>query len=193
MPLKFRPKLDKILELLLYLAYRRPRADKYQVVKFLYLADREHLNRHGRPITFETYYALKYGPVASHAKELMEGRANTIAGAGADRLPFELEEVPHPKKPGEKLVQLGRPLREVNYDKFSKSDIKIIDEIIDKYGELSFDDLYNITHSHFAYRNAWDNRLFYQNRAEMNYIDMVEDDERKAEILEDIAPVAYKM
>ena len=49
MPLEFKPKLDKIVELLLYLAYVRPGADKYQVVKLFYLADREHLIRFGRP------------------------------------------------------------------------------------------------------------------------------------------------
>ena len=39
MPLKFHPKFDKIVELLLYLAHKRPDADKYQAVKFFYLAD----------------------------------------------------------------------------------------------------------------------------------------------------------
>jgi Protein of unknown function (DUF4065) len=63
MALKFRPKTEKIVELMLYLAHKRPDADKYQAVKFFYLADREHLIRYGRPITFENYYAMEYGPV----------------------------------------------------------------------------------------------------------------------------------
>lgn len=193
MPLKFRPKLDKIVELLLYLAYKRPNADKYQAVKFFYLADREHLNRHGRPITFETYYALYYGPVASHAKELLERQRGTMAAAGIDTLPFETKEVPHPTRQNEVILQIGRPLREVDYSKFSKSDLKVFDEIIEKYGDLTFDELYNITHAHFAYRNAWDNKPFYINRAEMDYLDMIEDDARKAAIMEDIAPISSNM
>ncbi len=71
MALKFRPKIGKIVELLLYLAHKRPGADKYQAVKFLYLADKEHFSRYGRPITFEDYYALWYGPVASNALDLL--------------------------------------------------------------------------------------------------------------------------
>lgn len=67
MPLTFQPKLDKIVELLLYLAHTRPGADKYQAVKFFYLADREHIRRYGRPITFGDYVAMSYGPVASNA------------------------------------------------------------------------------------------------------------------------------
>src|ERR1700688_4962714 len=43
MPLEYRPKIEKIVELLLYLAHKRPGADKYQAVKFFCLADREHL------------------------------------------------------------------------------------------------------------------------------------------------------
>jgi hypothetical protein len=39
----------------LYLASKRPGVDKYQAVKFFYLADREHLNRFGRPITFDSH------------------------------------------------------------------------------------------------------------------------------------------
>jgi|SRR5665811_228145 len=193
MPLTFRPKLDKIVELLLYLAHRRPGADKYQAVKFFYLADREHLIRHGRPITFEKYYALWYGPVASHAKELLERKQRTLAAAGIDALPFETEEVPHPTKPGETILKLSRPLREVDLDKFSKSDIEVFNEVIEQYGDLSFDDLYKITHAHFAYRNAWDHRRFYENRAEMYYTDMIEDDERKAQVLEDIGPISSNL
>ena len=45
MPLTFRPKIDKIIEALLYLAHKRPGADKYQAVKFFYLADRDHLSK----------------------------------------------------------------------------------------------------------------------------------------------------
>ena len=62
MPLIFKPKLDKVIELLLYLAHKRPGADKYQASKFFYFADREHLARFGRPISYEPYFALWYGP-----------------------------------------------------------------------------------------------------------------------------------
>ena len=72
MPLKFNAKLDKVVELLLYLAQKCPGIDKYQASKFFYLADREHLARYGRPMSFEPYYALWYGPVPTHALDLLE-------------------------------------------------------------------------------------------------------------------------
>ncbi|MEX0851949.1 MAG: Panacea domain-containing protein, partial [Bauldia sp.] len=97
MPLKFRPKIDKIVELLLYLAHKRPDADKYQAVKFLYLADKEHLNRYGRPLTYEVYYAMDYGPVASVTLDLLNGKLGALQAIQADRLPFETEVVQGPK------------------------------------------------------------------------------------------------
>src|SRR5271169_2700439 len=132
MPLDFRPKLDKIVELLLYLAHVRPDADKYQAVKFFYLADREHLNRHGRPITHEAYFALPYGPVASKAMDLLEEDHWTMTEAGIETLPFETERTMRDDRP---ITYIRAPKREVNRALFSKSDLKVFDEIIMKYGE----------------------------------------------------------
>lgn len=192
MPLIFKPQLDKIVELLLYLAHMRPDADKYQAVKFFYLADKEHLNRYGRPITFETYYALDYGPVASTAKELLEQQPGAMKAAGIKALPFETEEVPG-KTPDKRILYIRAPLRPVDRQLFSKSDLKVFDEVIEKYGKLSFDELYNITHEHFAYKNAWQKRGFFSKRAKMSYEDMIDDQKTKEKIVQDIEPVSANM
>lgn len=188
MPLIFRPNLDKIVELLLYLAHKRPNADKYQAVKFFYLADREHLNRFGRPITSDRYYALEYGPVASIAKDLLEQQANALAAAHIAELPFEVEFAPNKK--GRELLYIRKPKRDVNFSLFSKSDMAVFDEILAKYGDYSFDDLYEITHAHFAYSRAWESRKSGINHAPMRYEDMIDDEKRRADIIEDMAPVA---
>jgi uncharacterized phage-associated protein len=149
--LAFKPKFDKIVELLVYLASKRPHADHYQAVKLLYLADREHMNEYGRPITFETYYALPYGPVATHALDMIKGDRATLAKAGIEKLPIKIRKL-------DKVYYLTGPERDVDFDLFSKSDIKIFDRIIKKYGKKSFDELYEVTHSHHAYKNAWKQR-----------------------------------
>jgi uncharacterized phage-associated protein len=190
MPLRFNPKLDKIVELLLYLAHKRPGADKYQAVKFFYLADREHLNRYGRPITFENYYALSYGPVASNALDLLNHDLDTLKQAGLNALPFQTEI--GKTKNGTETTYIRKPLRDVNYDLFSKSDIKIFDEVIAKYGNCSFDDLFNVTHEHFAYLNAWNHRR-QGNRAQMYYDEMIDDEKKRADVVDDLAPVAEHM
>jgi uncharacterized phage-associated protein len=188
MPLNFRPKYDKIVELMLYLAHKMPGADKYQAVKFFYLADKEHLERFGRPITQEKYVALDYGPVASSVKDFMELDKWTMKKAGIDKLPFDLMEKPRAGK--YPLTQLGAPHREVDFDLFSKSDIRVFDEILSKYGKCSFDDLFNITHRHTAYKRAWEHRSPGAKSAPMLYEEMIESSERRKAILNDIGPVA---
>lgn len=46
--------------------------NKLKALKLVYLADRYHLRRYGRPITGDEYFAMPYGPVASGAKDLAE-------------------------------------------------------------------------------------------------------------------------
>jgi uncharacterized phage-associated protein len=183
--LTFKPKLDKIVELLLYLAHKRPGADKYQAVKFFYLADREHLNRYGRPISFETYFALPYGPVASNAMDLLEREPRALKAAGIEDLPFKTED-----KNG--ITYIREPTRAVDTELFSRTDLQVFDEILDKYGQLSFDELFKLTHGHAAYTNAWEKRGF-GNRSLMEYADMVEDQKKRAAMEEDLAPIAAKM
>jgi len=191
MPLKFRPKLDKIVELLLYLAQRAPGVDKYQAVKFFYLADREHLARYGRPITFDNYYALWYGPVASKALDLIEGDRWVMRAAKIERLPFTttLGKAPN----GSDTIFLSDPLRKVNFDLFSKSDIRTFDEIIEKYKGYSFKQLMDLTHEHEAYKEAWEKRRGDRDHAEMYYEEMIEDKNRRAALVEDLDPVSANM
>jgi len=187
MRLRYKPKIDKIVELLLYLAHIRPGADKYQVVKFFYLADREHLNRYGRPITQEEYFALPYGPVASKAMDLVEQDRWTMKEAGIDVLPFE---VGQETRKGRTVTVLGSPLRDVNADLFSKSDLKIFDEIIAKYGKCDFDELFTVTHEHDAYKKAWGRRKPNSKRAEMYYDEMIESDDMRSAIIEDFGGIS---
>jgi uncharacterized phage-associated protein len=187
-PLIYKPKLEKILELLLYLAYVRPNADKYQAVKFFYLADREHLNRFGRPITQEAYYALPFGPVASNAMDLIERDRIPMRELGIEELPFKVEDVVG--NDGKTITYIREPLRDVDLSLFSKSDIVVFDEIIKKYGHLTFDELFNITHKHYAYRRAWGRRKPGTRRSPMRYEDMIEEAEKRSAILEDFGPVA---
>lgn len=184
--LQFRPRFDKIVDLLVYLAHIKPSRDQYQCVKLFYLADKEHLNRFGRPITFDVYYAFDYGPVASTVLDLIKGYKPTLDEVGITELPIVLE-----KK--EKILTLESPARAVDYDLFSKSDILVFSQIVEEFGEKSFGDLYKLTHSHFAYKRAWENKPKNASRALMFYEDMIDDGPTKSELLHDLEPAAQNM
>jgi uncharacterized phage-associated protein len=186
MRLEFRPKYEKIVELLLYLAHKRPNADQCQAVKFLYLADKEHLNKYGRPITFETYFALPFGPVATHALDMLEGDKVTLQQAHIDRLPFDVQTLG-------KIRFIRAPLRPVNHDLFSKSDLNTFDEVLREHGSKTIDELFQLTHSHFAYRKAWKRRRSGSKREVMDYEDMIDESPSKARVVEELESVASHM
>ena len=48
------------------------RIGKLRALKLVYLADRYHLRKYGRPITNDQYIAMEYGPVASSVKDIAE-------------------------------------------------------------------------------------------------------------------------
>ncbi|BDS05500.1 hypothetical protein NT6N_05400 [Oceaniferula spumae] len=45
--------------------------NKMKALKLIYFADRYHLRSYGRPITNDTYFAMKFGPVASQCLNLL--------------------------------------------------------------------------------------------------------------------------
>jgi uncharacterized phage-associated protein len=48
--------------------------DKLKLIKLIYLSEREHLKRHSLPMTFDEFYSLKDGPIASAALNGLDGR-----------------------------------------------------------------------------------------------------------------------
>lgn len=49
--------------------------NKMKALKLVYLADRYHLRKYGRPVVGDDYYAMKQGPVPSMTKDLAEKSA----------------------------------------------------------------------------------------------------------------------
>src|SRR3990167_7093267 len=46
--------------------------NKMKAIKLIYLADRLHLRKYGRPIVGDAYWAMKLGPVGSRTKRVAE-------------------------------------------------------------------------------------------------------------------------
>ena len=172
----FKPKPDKLVETMLYLSLKEMELDQYKMVKLLYLADREHLRRFGRPITFDKYVAMPFGPVASAAFDLLKGRK--ALGVDPSTLPFEM--CNH-----DKIVIVDHPKRDIDRSVFSKSDLMVLDQIAEKYGDMSFDQLYKLTHEHFAYDRAWKSRK--TKADEMRFEDFLAEDASKESRVSDLS------
>ncbi len=128
---------------------RGQRPGQYQLVKTLFLADRSHLNRFGRPITFDNYIAMNHGPVPSMAYDLLK-RSPDEAGAERPALPWRRHrDAASPSK------YLYEPLPFDGADHLSVSDQECLDDGLSFVLGLGFGQLRKLTHEDIAYIRAW--------------------------------------
>jgi uncharacterized phage-associated protein len=133
--IKFTFNSDKASQAILWLIQRNNGSmDKLKLVKLLFLADREHLAKYGRPIIGGTYYTMDYGPVSSELLNYLE-----VAEGGT--LPFRVEDQ-------FKLV-VNQPCDE---EWLSQSDLDVLDGIYKGYGHIDRFLLSNITHQLKVYK-----------------------------------------
>ena len=111
--------------------------DKLKLIKLVYLADRYHLRRYGRPIMNDAYLAMPFGPVGSSLKDIAEfskfldeserSYASSYIGLGGG-------------------VNTVVSIADVDNKVFSKSEIEALDFSYNKFGASAPFTLANITH-----------------------------------------------
>ncbi|MEW8030372.1 MAG: Panacea domain-containing protein [Candidatus Thiodiazotropha sp.] len=130
---------EKIVEAIVYIAGRlKPKHSTiYTALKILYFADKIHLNEYGRLITGDQYVAMKNGPVPSASYDIVkavrgDGYSTDSAHAVSSFNVTEKYRI--------------TPLREVDLDLFSDSEIECLNRVIEEDGEKSFGELKNKSH-----------------------------------------------
>ena len=129
----------KAIEAILYLAQRVSESDRYGICKLLYLADKTSLEKYGRFIFGESYYALEEGATPSNAYDLLKEAAQ----ASVNGLKVE----------GNQVIAVRNP----DLDNLSESDIECLDQIIDTYGGVPNWRRAEDAHDE-AWREAWNKR-----------------------------------
>ena len=123
---------EKTLNVILYIAEKLKRRDFHKIFKILYFSDREFLNQYGVTITGDTYIAMDAGPVPTKTYDM-----------------FKIVR-------GDSYIQdtknLGRyfavsnwmfilPLQKANLDNIASAEKDIIDAMISRYGDMSYDEI----------------------------------------------------
>ena len=105
------------------------------LLKMLYLADRELLQKRGQPITGDQPVSMKNGPVLSKTYDLTKG------GAVEHRAYWEqfISNAPS----GYTNVSL---IKETGTEQLSKTEIKVLDEVFDKFHNFSWSQLVDYCH-----------------------------------------------
>lgn len=160
---KFSP--EKAFAALSWMVSDHPGIDLHAALKSCYFADRAHLNLHHRPIFGATYRAMRFGPVPLEIYEMAKGEALWLAELGVEQTPWEL-----------RGYRLARSANTVSFDRaaLSDSEQRCFADGLARSLDMDFNERTEATH-----RLDWQKA----NLGVMNYADMVEDSDDKAEII----------
>ncbi len=137
--LKFTFEPDKAIEAILYLAQRIPDPTLPSIGKLMYFSDKTSLERYGRFISGDDYYAMEWGPVPTHNYDLLKE-----ASRGGS-FPFMVQ--------GHVIT----PSREADTELLSESDIECLDASIRLYGNAPMWKQHGDS-ADTAYQQAWEQR-----------------------------------
>ncbi len=184
MAVRFQFDFDRAFAACVYIAFKKPKnLDVYKMCKLIFLSDKLHLVRYGRPITGDDIRAMDYGPVPSAVYDLLKflaaGNINDDeVRIMADHLAVdERYKYPH--------LSCARSIEFEEY--LSKSDMEAIDETIAIHGGKGFEELKLLTHQMPSWKNAWDDPQRTSNNPRMAIEDLfLEDSEAIAGVKEEM-------
>ena len=125
------------------------RADFHKVFKILYFADQKHLSKYGRPVTGDSYVAMKNGPVPSNIYDIFKSiKSDSIFVDYGKKFVsyFDIKTNQH---------HVTAKLK-ADLEVLSETDIDCIDESIEENKHLSFAQLTDKSHDN-AYNKSINN------------------------------------
>jgi uncharacterized phage-associated protein len=163
---------DKARAALLYLASKElPAFDKGKACKLMFLVDKLHLVRYGRPITGDRYWALEHGPVPSTILNLLNNLESKDTADARVQLLAECLELDRTfENPRYRARQTA------NMDCLSRSDVTALDRVAEVYGSKTFAELRALTHETVAYQRAWNRKPSKKGAAQIAFEDFFDED-----------------
>lgn len=122
-----------------FIRLKNGRMNYTRLLKLMYLADRTSLIQTGRPITFDSFAALPFGPVLETVKKRIDTqKAGTREGLWGEHIGLDPD--------NRYFVVLEK---ECEQDELTKSDLGFISDVFEHYGEMElFEELIdNVMHN----------------------------------------------
>ncbi|TAD97203.1 MAG: DUF4065 domain-containing protein [Bacteroidetes bacterium] len=126
--------IEKIGNLLIYLAQKIADPYKTKILKLLYIIDETSVKETGVPVTWLEYKAWKYGPVA---EDIFESIGNT------EKSPFS--DFIYAEKVCSNTNQI-KAKKDFDDGEFDLYEMKLINRILDEYGHFSASELVALLH-----------------------------------------------
>jgi uncharacterized phage-associated protein len=175
--MKTKDEILKIKASLLYILNKFPDGvDFIKLFKIMYFAQKEHLVKYGRGIIGDSFYALKHGPVPSFTYKAIQ------VSQGKIKESLDLNEIAEAI-----IVNDDKVFTTVmaDQDELSISDMKCIDNEINKYRALNSYDLSNLSHDE-AWNEAYTRAQYDPEKNKMTLIDIAKAGNANADIINKI-------
>lgn len=134
---------QKFANVVAYIAQHKKPVTKKELCKLIFFADQAHLLQYGRTITGDYYCALAQGPIPSCGLDMLNGKSHT------------------PKANLDIMNGVGRlqgyrfvPLKGADLKVFSRSDLKILNAVLAKFGGMNADQLEQLSHDELAWKKT---------------------------------------
>lgn len=175
----------KIGSLLGYISTKIPEITLRKLIKLVFLIDEESVKSRGLSVTWLDYYAWEKGPVAPCVYDIKNN-----GGLFANYIDVQ-------KNTSNKNVIFPKNIINEYGLAFSKNELKLINSILSKYGNLSADELTDITHSKDGlwYKAKSSNNIDFdaqdgKSSIMLNLSDWIADDIEKMDVYEDAKSIA---
>jgi len=116
-----------------------------KLLKLLYLADREHLDKYDMPILFDCYVSMKKGPVPSLTRYCIQGRTPDKIKADWSKVKAEWGEFIDDEAIA---VSVRKNVSDVDLDEFNKIERGSLEAVWNKFGRMNGGQLSTWTHEH---------------------------------------------
>lgn len=147
---------EKTINVVLYIAEKLKRRDFHKIFKILYFSDREFLSQYGVTITGDTYIAMDAGPVPTKTYDMFKivrGDSYMQDTKGLGKY-FKISN-----------WMFVFPLQKANVDDIAPAEKKIIDCMIERYGDMSYDEIKEKSHDVAWRSTARDYPIPFENMA----------------------------
>lgn len=137
--------IKKIVELLNYFAIKEDGTiNVMKALKLIWLSDRKHLITYGRTISNDKYFAVKNGPIQTHACNIAK---NDLRNANTNIIEYSINSIEYDKKiysySSKKKLELGY---------FSDSDLEILSSIYSEFGNKNEFELSELSHEFLEWK-----------------------------------------
>ncbi|WP_176722322.1 Panacea domain-containing protein [Candidatus Thiosymbion oneisti] len=129
----------KAAQMAAYLLHKRGGTMSHlKLMKLLYLADREAMDRYGAPISGDLLVAMPHGPALSNTLNHMDGDVESSPGGWTDWISDQADYE----------LMLRNPVSVEDLDELSEAELDVLDAVWEQFGSMGRWALRDYTHTH---------------------------------------------